>query len=118
MDAANEGKRRSGWAKASTPPGTICRKLSHEGRALEFQMDGWPFSRPHMGEWMGRRVAGGISIVMLAAICLHAAPDPDPGRPVTRRLTRTEYANTIRDLLDLEIDAASLLPADESLQGL
>lgn len=41
-----------------------------------------------------------------------AAATPDPGRPLTRRLTRTEYGNAIRDLLDMEIDAASLLPPD------
>ncbi len=33
------------------------------------------------------------------------------------RLNRTEYANAIRDLLDLEIDAATLLPADNSSRG-
>ena len=33
------------------------------------------------------------------------------------RLNRTEYANAIRDLLDLEIDAATLLPADDSARG-
>ena len=43
-----------------------------------------------------------------------AAARPDPGRPVLHRLNRAEYANAIRDLLALEIDAASLLPADES----
>jgi hypothetical protein len=45
------------------------------------------------------------------------AASPDPGRPVAHRLNRAEYANTIRDLLDLEIDAEALLPVDESLQG-
>jgi hypothetical protein len=33
------------------------------------------------------------------------------------RLNRAEYGNAIRDLLDLEIDAAALLPADEALDG-
>src|SRR5687768_11360380 len=31
-----------------------------------------------------------------------AAKAPDPGRPVTHRLTRTEYANAVRDLLAVE----------------
>jgi hypothetical protein len=35
-----------------------------------------------------------------------------PGRYVVHRLNRTEYANAIRDLLALEIDAAQLLPSD------
>ena len=47
-----------------------------------------------------------------------SAAKPDPGRTETlRRLNRTEYQNAIRDLLALDIDAASLLPADESGHG-
>ncbi len=34
-----------------------------------------------------------------------------------RRLTRTEYQNAIRDLLGVQIDAAELLPKDESSHG-
>src|SRR5215468_3040033 len=46
------------------------------------------------------------------------AANPNPGRTETlRRLNRTEYQNAIRDLLALDIDAASLLPADESGRG-
>src|SRR5678815_4753577 len=39
---------------------------------------------------------------------------PPPG---LHRLNRTEYANVIRDLLDLEIDAAKYLPSDDSTAG-
>ena len=47
-----------------------------------------------------------------------AVAKPNPGRTETlRRLNRTEYQNAIRDLLALDIDAASLLPADESGHG-
>src|SRR4051812_18005889 len=47
-----------------------------------------------------------------------AATDPDPGRTATmRRLTRTEYANAVRDLLAVDVDAAALLPADEASYG-
>jgi hypothetical protein len=47
-----------------------------------------------------------------------AAKNPNPGRTETfRRLNRTEYQNTIRDLLDLQIDAAALLPKDEASHG-
>src|SRR5262249_22560746 len=47
-----------------------------------------------------------------------SAAKPNPGRTETlRRLNRTEYQNAIRDLLALDVDAASLLPADESGQG-
>jgi hypothetical protein len=42
---------------------------------------------------------------------------PTPGSVVLHRLNRTEYANAIRDLLDLQIDVASLLPPDDSANG-
>jgi hypothetical protein len=45
-----------------------------------------------------------------------AAKAPDPGRPVTHRLTRTEYANAVRDLLAIDIDARGLLPTDDTDQ--
>jgi hypothetical protein len=40
-----------------------------------------------------------------------------PGTKVLHRLNRTEYANAIHDLLDLEIDPASYLPPDDSSHG-
>jgi hypothetical protein len=46
-----------------------------------------------------------------------AEAHPNPGRPLLHRLNRTEYANAIRDLLALDIDAASLLPPDDSAYG-
>ena len=47
-----------------------------------------------------------------------SAAHPNPGRTATiRRLTRTEYQNAIRDLLALDVDVASLLPADEASYG-
>jgi mono/diheme cytochrome c family protein len=42
---------------------------------------------------------------------------PHPGRPLLHRLNRTEYANAVRDLLALDVDAASLLPPDDSAYG-
>jgi mono/diheme cytochrome c family protein len=47
-----------------------------------------------------------------------AAAKPNPGRTATiRRLTRTEYQNAVRDLLALNVDVSSLLPADEASYG-
>lgn len=49
---------------------------------------------------------------------LAAGEHPRPGRTDTfRRMTRTEYGHAIRDLLALDVDAASLLPADEASHG-
>jgi hypothetical protein len=53
-----------------------------------------------------------------AALDRAAAARPNPGRrPAFHRLNRLEYTNAIRDLLGLEIDGPSLLPADESAYG-
>jgi hypothetical protein len=46
-----------------------------------------------------------------------AAANPRPGRTALHRLNRAEYANAIRDLLALDIDAAALLPADDESSG-
>jgi mono/diheme cytochrome c family protein len=46
-----------------------------------------------------------------------AATHPNPGSVVLHRLNRTEYANAIRDLLDLQIDVTTLLPPDDSARG-
>src|SRR5271165_142355 len=45
------------------------------------------------------------------------ASEPYAGRPILHRLNRTEYANAIRDLLALDVDAASLLPPDDAAFG-
>ena len=47
----------------------------------------------------------------------HAAGRVQPGSVVLHRLNRTEYANAVRDLLDLEIDVSTLLPPDDSARG-
>lgn len=39
------------------------------------------------------------------------------GRVVMRRLNRAEYANTVRDLMGVEVDLADLLPMDTSTNG-
>src|SRR5262245_5683100 len=52
-----------------------------------------------------------------AAMDRKAASNPNPGSVVLHRLNRTEYANVIRDLLDIEIDPAAFLPADDAARG-
>ncbi|MCH7750173.1 MAG: DUF1592 domain-containing protein [Acidobacteria bacterium] len=61
-----------------------------------------------------RRVATRLETALDAAAAAH----PNPGRrPAVHRLNRAEYTNAIRDLLALEIDGRSLLPADDSGYG-
>ena len=40
--------------------------------------------------------------------------DPDPGKVTIRRLNRTEYANTIRDLMGIEFNADVVFPPDDT----
>ena len=46
-----------------------------------------------------------------------AEASPNPGATVLHRLNRTEYGNAIRELLDLNVDVTTLLPADDSAEG-
>ncbi|HEX3132497.1 MAG TPA: DUF1592 domain-containing protein [Planctomycetota bacterium] len=58
-------------------------------------------------------LVGWVDQTLKAAIA-DAAKIKDPGPAPLRRLTRTQYRNTVRDLLGVEIDAAELvnLPSD------
>jgi mono/diheme cytochrome c family protein len=46
-----------------------------------------------------------------------AAGTRDPGRRLIHRLNRTEYANAVRDLLAVDVDASALLPPDDAAYG-
>jgi mono/diheme cytochrome c family protein len=46
-----------------------------------------------------------------------AAAPPDPGRVTARRLNRTEYNHTVRDLLGLDLRPADEFPHDDSGYG-
>jgi hypothetical protein len=67
--------------------------------------------RPSLAEYEGLRNW------LESEIDRKAAGRLNPGSIILHRLNRTEYANVIRDLLDLEIDATTLLPADDSARG-
>ncbi len=51
------------------------------------------------------------------AIDRAAATNPNPGRAPLHRMNRVEYENAIRDLLALDVDSSTLLPADDSSHG-
>ncbi len=46
-----------------------------------------------------------------------AGAAPNPGHAAMHRLNRAEYANAIRDLVALEVDATALLPPDDESSG-
>jgi hypothetical protein len=47
-----------------------------------------------------------------------AAQHKNPGVTALHRLNRTEYANTVRDLINVDVDVSTMLPADDSSEGL
>ena len=58
-----------------------------------------------------------LALYLETALDRAAAAHPNPGRPVLHRLNRVEYTHAVRDLLALDIDGNTLLPADDSRYG-
>ena len=46
-----------------------------------------------------------------------AKAHPNPGSVILHRINKPEYANAIRDMFDLEVNAANLLPRDDQSSG-
>jgi mono/diheme cytochrome c family protein len=67
--------------------------------------------RPSLAEYDGLRDW------LESEIDRRASSRVNPGAVVLHRLNRTEYANAIRDLLDLDIDVTTLLPPDDAARG-
>jgi len=59
----------------------------------------------------------GLASFLETALDRASAAKPNPGRATMHRLNRAEYANAVRDLLGLEIDATALLPPDDESSG-
>ncbi|HKB13613.1 MAG TPA: DUF1592 domain-containing protein [Vicinamibacterales bacterium] len=98
LDPARIGERAEVWEK-------VVRKIRTGAMP--------PAGRPRPDKALADSVAASLE----ESLDRVAAEHPDPGRPTLHRLNRIEYANAIRDLLALEIDAASLLPADNAAYG-
>jgi mono/diheme cytochrome c family protein len=97
-DVARPGGNAAVWEK-------VVRKL----RAREMPPPGMP--RPDEAAY--ERLAAYLEGSLDAA----AAARPPRGRLAAYRLNRFQYGNAVRDLIALDIDAASLLPADDSGYG-
>jgi len=96
LDLAHVGNNRAEWEK-------VVRKL----RAGMMPPAG--MNRPDPATYKG-------FITWLENELDHAAVPylPPPG---LHRLNRTEYANAVKDLLDLDVDPAQYLPSDDSTRG-
>ena len=57
-------------------------------------------------------VLTGLAVSLEEQLDRAAEESPNPGRRTFQRLNRAEYAASVRDLLDLEIDAGKYLPLD------
>ena len=62
-------------------------------------------------------LAEAFAAALEASLDRAAASHPEPGRPALHRLNRTEYANSVRDILAIDVDAAKLLPPDDMTHG-
>jgi mono/diheme cytochrome c family protein len=72
-----------------------------------------PVGRPRPDKALAESVASWLETELDRA----ALERPNPGRPTLHRLNRAEYRNAIRDMLAIEMDPASLLPADGAAYG-
>ncbi len=65
-----------------------------------------------------KAVSDALAAYLENAIDSEAAAHPNPGRTeAVHRLNRIEYQNAVRDLLALDIDSTTLLPADDQSYG-
>jgi mono/diheme cytochrome c family protein len=64
-----------------------------------------------------RATLDGLAAFLENGLDKQAALHPNPGSPSLQRLNRTEYANAIRDLLDLNVDVSAMLPGDSTTAG-
>jgi hypothetical protein len=96
LDVSNVGAHAATWEK-------VVRKV----RTGSMPPAGMP--RPDQ--------ATAAALVSHLTSSLDRAAVPNPGRALLRRLNRAEYANVVRDLLAIDVDVRSLLPADDSAFG-
>jgi hypothetical protein len=86
----------------------LMEKVAKKLRAGEMPPNGMP--RPD------RQPMDALISWMETSLDSWTAANPNPGHVALHRLNRTEYANAIRDLFDLDVDTASSLPPDDADQ--
>jgi len=73
-----------------------------------------PEEEPQPSEHTRQAVAGWLAVELGK---IDRLTPPDPGRVTARRLNRTEYNNTIRDLLGVDVRPADDFPQDDAGYG-
>jgi hypothetical protein len=64
-----------------------------------------------------REIVNAFAASLEAGLDQAANVHPNAGRPALHRLNRTEYANSVRDLLAVPVDVSALLPPDDMSHG-
>src|SRR5258705_298987 len=80
-----------------------------------------PYPTPFPSRWQKPstfETLKAFATAMETALDKAAALHPTPGTRPFQRLTRDEYANSVRDLLGIEVDVAKFLPPDSLSDGL
>ncbi len=72
-----------------------------------------PARKPRPTEAEKKRLADWIKLAVFES----DPREPDPGRVTLRRLNRTEYRNTIRDLMGIDFDTEREFPPDDTGHG-
>ena len=85
-------KDSEGWTK-------VIQRLNDRSMPPEESEQPTQKTREELVHWINQSIQ--------AAICDDGVT---PGRPALRRLNRSEYANTVRDLLGIHVNAAHALP--------
>ena len=98
VDLANPVTRAETWEK-------VVRKL----RTGSMPPQGLP--RPEAG------ALDSFATYLETSLDRAAVAKANPGRATLHRMNRAEYANSIRDLLSLDVDVAQLLPPDDESYG-
>src|SRR5438094_3125775 len=96
LDLAHAGQKAEVWEK-------VVRKLRAGMMPPAGMRRPDPQARKGLIAWLENELDRSAALYM-----------PPPG---LHRLNRTEYSNVIKDLLDLDIDAAKYLPSDDSTHG-
>ncbi|MEZ5288359.1 MAG: DUF1592 domain-containing protein [Vicinamibacterales bacterium] len=92
-----------------TADAELWEKVLHKIRSGQMP----PAGRPRPDPGTARAVVAAIGTALDRA----AETTPRPGRVGAHRLNRTEYANAVRDVLALDVDASALLLPDEADDG-
>lgn len=110
----NDRARAAGLSLTAAPAdvtkdAALWEKVLHKVRSGQMP----PAGRPRPDAAVSRAVIRTIA----DTLDRHAALHPQPARVGAHRLNRTEYANAVRDVLGLDVDASALLLPDEADDG-